>query len=147
MTRSPLRRAISFAAFALFIPAALIGCPKKAAPVEDAGAAPPPASTPEVTELAPLVEEAGPDADAEAGPRKWGGGGFNSNQLKVKECCNAMRAQAKQMGQSPEAFQITTLAAQCDAVAVQIGPAGNAPEFAQLRAILKSIKLPSACQF
>jgi hypothetical protein len=143
MTRSPLRRAISFAAFALFIPAALIGCPKKAAPVEDAGA-PPPASTPSVTELAPLVEEAGPDAAPEAAPKKWGGGGYNSNQLKIKECCNAMRAQAKQMGNSPE---MTAAAMQCDAIAAQVGPSGTAPEFAQLRAILKSIKLPSACQF
>jgi hypothetical protein len=142
MTRSPLRRAISFAAVALFIPAALIGCPKKAAPVEDAGAPPPPASTPEVTELAPLVEEAGPDV-SEAGPKKWGGGGYNSNQLKIKECCNALRAQAKQMGNSPE---LTAAAMQCDAIAAQVGPQGTAPEFAQIRAILKNFKLPSACQ-
>jgi hypothetical protein len=146
MTRSQVRRTVSSVAFALFIPAALVGCPKKPPPpAEDAGP-PPPASTPEVTELAPLVEEAGPDV-AETGPKKWGGGGFNSNQLKIKECCNAMRAQAKQMGNSPEATQITAIAAQCDAVAVQVGPQGNAPEFAQLRAILKSLKLPAACQF
>lgn len=57
-----------------------------------------------------------------------------------------MRAQAKQMGASPEAFQINALAAQCDMFVTQVGPAGNAPELNQLREILKSIKLPSACQ-
>jgi hypothetical protein len=146
MTRSHVRRTVSSIAFALFIPAALAACPKKAPPPVEDAAPPPPASTPEVTELAPLVEEAGPDA-AEAGPKKWGGGGYNPNQMKIKECCNAMRAQAKALGNSPEAVQITAIAAQCDAVAVQVGPQGNAPEFAQLRAILKSIKLPAACQF
>jgi hypothetical protein len=58
-----------------------------------------------------------------------------------------MRAQAKQMGNSPESFQITALAGQCDMFAKQVGPAGNAPEFNQLRAILKSVKLPAACSF
>jgi hypothetical protein len=58
-----------------------------------------------------------------------------------------MRAQAKQLGQSPEAFQINAAAAQCDVFAKQVGPGGTAPEFAQLRAILKSVQLPSACQF
>jgi len=114
----------------------------------DAEAPPPPASTPSVTELAPLTDDGGPDADAaEAGPKRSGGGGYNGNQLKIKECCNAMRAQAKAMGNSPEAFQITSVAGMCDNLVTQVGPQGNAPEFAQLRAMLKSIKLPSACQF
>jgi len=133
------------------VPVLLIGCPKKAPPVvEDAGAASPPAATPEVTELAPLIEDGGADADAAGAAKRWtggGGGGSNANQLKVKACCNAMRDQAKKVGNSPEAFQVTAIAAQCDAVAVQIGPQGNAPEFNQLRQILKSIKLPAACQF
>jgi len=116
--------------------------------VEDAGAPPPPASTPTVTELAPLTDDGGPDADAapEAGKKASGGGGYNTNQLKIKECCNAMRAQAKSLGSSPEGFQINALAAQCDMFASQVGPAGNAPELNQLRQILKSVKLPSACQ-
>jgi hypothetical protein len=139
-----------FVAVTAGVPATLMGCPKKPQPaVEDAGAAPPPASTPEVAELAPLTDDGGADADA-APPKKWtggGGGGSTANQLKVKACCNAMREQAKKMGSSPEAFQVTALAAQCDGVAVQIGSQGNAPEFNQLRQILKSIKLPAACQF
>src|SRR5271165_1656052 len=118
-------------------------CSKKAAPaVEDAGVVPPPASTPEVTELAPLTDDGGPDADASGGARKWvGGGASNANQVKIKACCNAMRAQAKQMGGSPEAFQVNAFAAQCDMVATQIGSQGNAPEFNQIRQMLKSIKL------
>jgi hypothetical protein len=50
------------------------------------------------------------------------------------------------MGSSPEAFQINALAAQCDMFATQVGPAGNAPELNQLRQVLKSLTLPSACQ-
>jgi hypothetical protein len=51
------------------------------------------------------------------------------------------------MGSSPEAFQINAVAAQCDVFAAQVGPQGTAPELAQLRAILKSVKLPAGCQF
>ena len=146
MTRSPIRHAAVFLAFT-FLPVLVLGCPKKEPMVEDAAPPPPPAVS-EVTELAPLTDDGGPDADAapEAGKKLGGGGGYNSNQLKIKACCSAMRAQAKQMGSSPEAFQINALAAQCDMFVTQVGPAGNAPELAQLREILKSIKLPSACQ-
>ncbi len=88
-----------------------------------------------------------PTRRPEAGKKpSGGGGGYNTNQLKIKECCNAMRAQAKSLGSSPEGFQINALAAQCDMFATQVGPAGNAPELNQLRQILKSVKLPSACQ-
>jgi hypothetical protein len=149
MTRSPVRRALSFLAFTTSVPMLVMGCPKKQPAVVDAEAPPPPASTPSVTELAPLTDDGGSDADAaETGPKKWGGGGYNSNQTKIKECCNAMRAQANAMGKgSPEAFQVNALAAQCDVFVTQVGSQGNAPEFAQLRAILKSIKLPEACKF
>jgi len=150
MTRSPVRRAALFLAFTISIPAWVMGCPKKQPAVEDAQApAPPPASTPTVTELAPLTDDGGEEAEAEASaPKKYTGGpAYNANQLKVKQCCNAMRTQAKAMGSSPEAFQINNLATQCDMFAAQIGAQGNAPEFNQLRQILKSVKLPSVCQF
>ncbi len=59
-----------------------------------------------------------------------------------------MRTQAKTMGpSSPEGFQLTALAAQCDVFARQVGPAGNAPELNQARQMLKSVKLPGACNF
>ena len=48
---------------------------------------------------------------------------------------------------SPEAFQLTAVAAQCDVFAKQVGPAGNAPELNQLRQVLRSVKLPGACNF
>jgi hypothetical protein len=151
MTRSPARHAFVFLAFSTVFPVLVMGCPKKEPAVEDAGAPPPPpSSAPTVTELAPLGDDGGADAaDAapEAGKKpSGGGGGYNANQLKIKECCNAMRAQAKTLGSSPEGFQINALAAQCDMFATQVGPGGNAPEMAQLRQILKSVKLPSACQ-
>ena len=147
MTRSPIRRTLSFLAFTTFVPVLVMGCPKKDPVVEDAEA-PVPTVVPSVTELAPLVDDAGPDA-ADAAPeagKKPSGPGYNANQLKIKACCSAMRAQAKAMGGSPEAFQINALAAQCDTFATQVGPAGNAPELNQLRQILKSLTLPSACQ-
>ena len=146
MTLSTLRRTLSFAAMVVLVPAVLVGCPKKAPPPVEEAAAPPPASTPEVTELAPLVEEAGADADA-APQKKWTGGGMNSNQLKIKACCDAVRKQARAMGNSPEANQLVSMAAMCDMVAAQVGPQGNAPEFNQVRQILKSVALPAACQF
>src|SRR5579872_2317005 len=91
--------------FALALPAVSAGCSKKAEPVEQPKVeAPAPAPTPEVAELAPLVDDAGVDAGFDAGVVKkaaGGGGGANANQLKVKQCCNAMRAEAKQLGASP----------------------------------------------
>ncbi|HEX4629209.1 MAG TPA: hypothetical protein VH137_10510 [Gemmatimonadales bacterium] len=147
MIGSPIRHAAVFLAFTTLVPVLLLGCPKKEPAVEDAGPPPAPPALPDVTELAPLTDDAGPDVGApEAGKKLGGGGGYNSNQLKIKACCNAMRAQAKQMGSSTEAFQINALAAQCDMFVTQVGPQGNAPELNQLREILKSIKLPSACQ-
>ncbi|MDP9037119.1 MAG: hypothetical protein M3O50_20160 [Myxococcota bacterium] len=148
MTRSAVPSRLMCAAFSLCLPTLVMGCPKKQPVVElDAGGAPaPPAS---VTELAPLVDDAGDDAAEAAADsgRKWTGPGMTSNQLKIQVCCNAMRAQAKQIGpSSPEGFQLNAVAAQCDQMAKQIGPLGTAPEFNQLRQLLKSVKLPSACQ-
>jgi hypothetical protein len=88
------------------------------------------------------------DAAEASAPRKWtGGAATNSNQVKIKACCNAMRAQARQLGSSPEAFQINAFAVQCDTFASQVGPQGTAPELNQVRQMLKSINLPAACQF
>jgi hypothetical protein len=133
------------------VSALVAGCPKKEAPVvPDAGPPPPPEpSAPQITELAPIEDDSGPpsDAAAEAGKKKWGGGGgYNTNQLKIKQCCNTIRAQAKVLGASPEAFQLNALAMQCDAFAAQVGPQGSAPELNQLREILKTAKLPVGCQ-
>jgi hypothetical protein len=59
-----------------------------------------------------------------------------------------MRTEARTLGPgSPEAFQLNAIAGQCDVLARQIGPAGNAPELNQLRQVLRSLRLPAACQF
>jgi hypothetical protein len=149
MKASPARRAAIFFAFALGLPLLLTGCPKKPPPVVDAGEPPPPPSTASVTELAPLIEDAGDEGgDGEAGPKKYTGPGVNTNQARIQMCCNSMRAEARKLGAgSPEAFQLNAAAGQCDVFAKQVGPAGNAPELNQLRQILRSIKVPAACQF
>jgi hypothetical protein len=144
------RRALLALAIASAMPLFLLGCPKKAPPpaVEDSGPPPPPATS-STLELAPLEEDAGDDADAAdaSDAKKATGPGYSSNQLKIMACCNAMRAQAKALGSSPEAAQLQAGAAQCDMFAKQIGAGGNAPELAQLRALLKTIQLPAACNF
>ncbi|HEY6462656.1 MAG TPA: hypothetical protein VIY73_20950 [Polyangiaceae bacterium] len=146
---SPARRAAVFFTFALAFPVFVMGCPKKPAPVVDAGEPPPPPASSSVTELAPLTEDDAGDAaaEAEAGPRKWTGTGMNVNQTRIAACCSAMRAEARKLGASPEAFQLTAAAGQCDVFAKQVGPNGNAPEVNQLRQILRSVKLPMACNF
>jgi hypothetical protein len=135
MTRSPIRRAVFFFVFALSIPVVTTGCPKKPVPVEDAEA--PPASSPSVTQLAPLTDDGGEDAavEAEAG-RHWGPP-VNPNQQRIKQCCNALRNTHDPM--------LAAVAAQCDMIAAQVGPSGSDPAFAQLRGILKGQKLPAAC--
>jgi hypothetical protein len=132
--------------------AVIAGCPKSTPPMDEAGA-PPDSSigAPPVTELSPLVDDAGDDADAAeaVAPKKPAvRAGYTANQVKIRECCSAMRKQAKQWGESsPEGFQLMTLAAQCDTVAEQLGPHGTAPELSQMRELLKSLRLPAACQF
>jgi hypothetical protein len=149
MTPVTAVRRLALLPFASFL-MLLLGCPKKApAPaVEDAGLLTA-ASAPTVTELAPLDEtpDAG-DAAAEAAVKKWTGPSLTPNQMKIEACCAGMRTQAKTMGlQSPEGFQINAAATQCDMFAKQVGPQASAPEFAQIRQLLKSVKLPAACQF
>ena len=50
------------------------------------------------------------------------------------------------MGASPEANLVVGFAAQCDMIAIQAAATGTAPEFAQLRTMLKGRTLPNACQ-
>ncbi len=108
------------------------GCHHPSAPVADA--APVTSEQPDVTQLQFLdAGDEGDAADAEAGRR-----GVNPvPPSKLAACCNALRAEAKKLGNSPEAFQLNGLAQQCDQ-AVK----GNAPEFAGLFAILKSRNVP-----
>jgi len=111
-----------------------------AAPVETA---------PAPVELAPVIEDAGTDASdaaAEAAaPKK--GSGLTANQSRIKQCCGALRNQAKSLGNSPEANQMKQIAGMCDTIALQAGPTkgGQAPELGPLRAMLMTAKVPSVC--
>lgn len=136
-----VRRTLFSCVFALSMPLALVGCPKKPPPQQEIAPPPPPASTPSVTELAPLGDDAGNDADAAEAGRKWsGGGGGGGQNAKVLACCAAMRSQAKKLGTSPEANQLIQLASTCEQAAK-----GNAPEFAWVLAAIRSKNVPG-CQ-
>jgi hypothetical protein len=149
MIRVTARRKLLLLGLMISLPALVAGCPKKQPLAVEDAEPPPPASVPTVTDIAPLTDipDAGDAAPEAAAPKKWVGPAVTSNQTKIGACCAAMRAQAKLLGQSPEGFQLNGAAAQCDLFEKQVGPQGTAPEFAQLRQILKSVKLPSACQF
>jgi hypothetical protein len=140
-----------FAAFAWAFPTTLLGCPKKPEPAVEEAPPPPPAATPSVLVLAPLTEDAGNELEVEAGKaekKRATAPAGNANQLKIQACCNAMRAKTKELGNPPELIgSLSALAAQCDVFAKQVGPGGSAPEFNQLRQLLRSLSLPAACAF
>jgi hypothetical protein len=123
----------------------LAACPKKETPTIDA--APPPAPVEDVqTNLIPMEEDAGqPDADADAPVAKYTGPAVNTNVARLKQCCNALAAEAKRMGSSPEAGMFTAAAAQCSTLASQIGPSGNAPELGAIRGLLAGRNIPAVC--
>lgn len=145
--RSPFR---TFAALCcIFGVPMILGCPKKPVEVVDAGAPVAVEIDAAPTLLAPLDEDAGFDAGPDAAVKKPGGGtGLNTNQTRAKQCCNALRAQAKALGNSPEAAQLVGIASMCDGVALQVGPTkgGSAPELAPLRAMLAGKTVPPLCQ-
>jgi hypothetical protein len=123
----------------------LLAACNKHNPVPIVDAAPPPAPTPAPTpeNLTPLTDDdAGVDAGVDAG-HKPGGGFVDPKVARIKQCCGALKGQAKALGASPEAGLLIGAAAQCDAVAAQAGAKGTAPELAFLRTI-KTI--PPICQ-
>jgi hypothetical protein len=128
-------RRLLFAALALapLAGAGCSGCHRPTAPVVDAG--PVASDQPDVqTQL--VFMEAGDDAPAEAEAGKRSVNPVPPNKLEA--CCNALRADAKKLGtNSVEGGQLLIAAGQCDQ-AVK----GNAPEFAQLMAMLRSKNVP-----
>jgi hypothetical protein len=128
------------------VPFVLFGCPKKPPPpVETVDSAPPPAETASgPTLLQPLDDSLDVDA-AEASAPKHAGKPGNANAARIKQCCAALRGQAKNLGSSPEANLLIGFAGQCDAFAVA-ATSGNAPEFATFRQMLIGHTLPPACQ-
>ncbi len=145
MSLSPRRTLFALAIFSA-VPL-LVACPKKNQPVE-VDAAPPPPPPPEdagSSELVPMEEDAGDQADADAGKPVYKGPAVNTNVLRLRQCCNALAAEAKKNPTSPEAATLAGIAAQCTILANQVGPSGNAPEFATLRGLLKGRTIPAGC--
>jgi hypothetical protein len=109
-------------------------------PVVDAAPPPPPADT--TTNLTPLTDDdAGQDAGQDAGHKP--GGFVDPKVARIKQCCGALRGQAKALGPSPEAGLFTGAATQCDTIAAQAGAKGTAPELGFLRALRT---IPPICQ-
>jgi len=136
------------ALFAIFVFSALpllVACPKKDPPPVDAAPPPPPDPDTGATVLVPLEEDAGQDADADAKP-KFTGTGVNTNVARLKQCCNALNAEAKRLGASPEAGMFSNAAAQCTVIANGVGPQGNAPELGTLKTLLAGRTIPAVCQ-
>jgi hypothetical protein len=92
-----------------------------------------------------MVDDAGADADADAGKPKLSGTAVNPNVARLKQCCNQLAVQAKAMGTSPEAAMLASAAAQCSAMATQVGPGGTAPETGVLRGLLAGRTIPPVC--
>ncbi len=106
---------------------------------------PPPAVVDAGVPAMTIIDDAGDAApEAEAPKPRGNGAPWNANAAHVRQCCNAIRHQAKNLGVSPEATIMMGIAIQCDMVAAQVG-GGAAPEFAQVRQMLKGRTLPAAC--
>jgi hypothetical protein len=85
------------------------------------------------------------DAADAADAAKKPGVGLPTNVVRLKQCCNQLRIQAKAMGVSPEAGLLLGAAAQCDTIAAQAGPSGTAPELGLLKAALAGRNVPPVC--
>lgn len=123
----------------------LAGCPKDPPPVVF-DAAPPVVASIEPVELAPLEDAGGEalDADADTGPKKPG---LNINVARMRACCNAIAAQGKALGASPEAGFINGIAGTCNAAAKQLSPNATGAELAPIRQMLKAggKPIPGVC--
>ena len=126
--------------------ALLAGCPKKKedppAPIPPPTVAVPVNTAP--ADLVPVEEDAGFDAGFDAGAAKPGVY-VPTNVARLRACCAQINAEARKLGMSPEAAMLAGVATQCNAMASQVGPNGNAPELGTLRSLLKGRTIP-ACQ-
>ena len=132
--------------FGMILPL-LAGCPKKHEDSPDAG----PVAVAVVPDAAPVVLDLADAPDAaeamvmDAGPAHHAATGVSGNAARIKQCCHAIRADAKGMGSSPEANILIGIATQCDMAAAQSGASGTAPEMAVVRNMLHGRNLPALC--
>jgi hypothetical protein len=144
-SRSLAPRRIFFALAVCSVVPLLAACPKKETPTVDAAPPPPPPVEDVQTNLIPMEEDAGePDTGPDVKP-KYTGPAVNTNVVRLKQCCNALAAEAKRMGSSPEAGMFSAAATQCSAMAAQAGPTGTAPELGALRGLLAGRNVPAIC--
>jgi hypothetical protein len=129
------------AALAGLLSLAASACKQPPPALVDAGAPAPVATDAAPTVLAPLDEDAGVDAAVPA-VKHATGPGLNTNQLRAKQCCNALKQQA---GTDPTLMGVVAV---CNSFAAQLGPSagGQAPEFAAVRSMLKGHNMPAVCQ-
>jgi hypothetical protein len=145
MTRTPLRHLFTLLTMSGVTALALPACEKKAPPPPIEIPAPPPAPDAGVVQITPFDDSLDAGIDGTGGGKSHGPyTPTNNNAARVKQCCNAIRNQAKNMGASPEATLMAGVAMQCDLVAAQVA-GGSAPEFGQVRQMLKGRTLPAAC--
>jgi hypothetical protein len=93
-----------------------------------------------------MVDDGGADAaDAADAKPKFTGPAVNTNVARLKQCCAQLNNEATRLGNAPEAGMLKSAAAQCNTLATQVGPGGNAPELNVLRGLLAGRTLPAAC--
>jgi hypothetical protein len=80
--------------------------------------------------------------DPELKGLKGGKGGGGDAMAKLRQCCDAIGAEAKRQNNAPELVAAST---QCHALVAAAGPSGNAPELATIRALLAGRNLPAVC--
>jgi hypothetical protein len=135
------RRAL-FAVAVLSAVPLLVACPKKETPVVIEAGPPPVVEEAGPTVIAPLEElDAGVDADA-APPKKFTGPAVNPNTARIKQCCNALRAESKKQGNPPE---FGAVIGSCDQMAAAAGTTGNAPELGALKGLMAGRTMPAVC--
>ncbi len=148
MTRMPIRLMVLVLAASgvVTLEAGCSACKKDPPPPIDLGPPPPVALDAGVVQLTPL-EDAGSDSGVDAGKGRPHGTYTppNQNAARIKQCCAAIRHEATKLGASPEATMMVGIAAQCELMAVQVTSTGTAPEFAQVRQLLKGRTVPAAC--
>lgn len=120
----------------------LVACPKKETPQPPEAAPPPPVEEASTTNLVPMEEDAGEDTGVDAGKPKYTGPAVNTNVARLKQCCTALKNQAKQQGNPPE---FGAAIQSCDNMVASLGPNGNAPELGALKGLLAGKTLPPVC--